>query len=221
MESCPSWYVFLNLCHLKFNLLLYLGFNLLKLALSESTSLTLTNAPLARHLYIHSLTYLLRALPPDLTKYERISVEAALPREIIDHQDLHQPKLRTEIRPTSFLHRILASTIVHLFILFQLILPYILTLLSITWQYQNQHQIISKLMSSCVELGIGVSEAMKGLGDTKIGDKLITAVQWLIEGIIGGIGEGLIEALGRKNAGQFVTSHFRNVAGREKESTSN
>ncbi|POS83953.1 hypothetical protein EPUL_002982, partial [Erysiphe pulchra] len=165
------------------------GFNLLKLALSESVSPTLTNTPFARHLYIHSLTYLLRALPPDLTKDELISVQAALPKGIIDHSDLHQPKLRAEIRPTSFLHKTLASTIVQIFILFQLILPYIRIFLSMAWQYQNQHQIIAKMTSSCVELGIEVGEAMKGLGETKIGEMLITTVQWLIEGIIGGIGE--------------------------------
>ncbi|RKF57089.1 hypothetical protein OnM2_076053 [Erysiphe neolycopersici] len=195
------------------------GFNLLKLALSESASQSLTNAPFARHLYIHSLTYLLRALPPDLTKDERLSVQAALPRGIIDEQDLCQPKLRAEIRPTSFLHRTLASSIVQLFILFQLILPYIRTFLSMAWQYQNQHQIIARMTSSSVELGIEIVEAMKGLGETKLGDVLITTAQWLTEGIIGGIGEGLIEALGRKDAGELVTSHIRNVIKREEESS--
>ncbi|PVH68189.1 hypothetical protein DL98DRAFT_441780, partial [Cadophora sp. DSE1049] len=42
------------------------------------------NASFARQLYLHALTYLLQALPSDLTTEEQLSVRSILPQGVVE-----------------------------------------------------------------------------------------------------------------------------------------
>lgn len=189
------------------------GLSLLNIAVSECASSSTNSLPFARQLYIHSLTYLMRALPPDLTVDEKVSIRAALPEGIANPPNPYPSNLRTEERPTSFLHRTLASTIVQLFILFQFLLPYIRILLAKAWAYEKEHRIIVRVTIKGVGFGMCVGEAMKGMGQGKMGEMFFGAAQWMFESIIGGVGEGLVivDALRRKDVGDLFTTQVINV----------
>ncbi|TQS36330.1 hypothetical protein Golomagni_03225 [Golovinomyces magnicellulatus] len=167
------------------------GYKLLKLAVTESTAPKLTDVPFSRQVYINSLTYLIRALPSNLSTDEKILIQAALPEDFVHSSNQQAHPSRAKTRATSFLHRTLALAIVQLFVLFRIILPYLRFLLIKVWAYEREHRILVKIATKSVELGIDVGEAMKSMGETKTGEALISNLQWVMEGVIGGIVEGI------------------------------
>lgn len=177
------------------------GYKLLKLALTENTAPKLTDVPFSRQIYINSLTYLIRALPSNLSADERILIQAAFPEDFFQSSNQQAHPSRAKIR-TTFLHRTLALVIVQLFVLFRIILPYLRFLLFKAWAYEKEHRIVAKIATKSVDLGIDVGEAMKSMGETKTGEALISNLQWVMEGVIGGIGEGMaiISASGKRKS---------------------
>lgn len=185
------------------------GFNLLSHAAEECSIISrdpkFGNASYARQLYLHAVIYLIRALPVDLTTEEQLSVRSSLPPGVVEplrleakspytctpftHNTKHQPSL---------LHRTLASTIVQLFMLFQFILPHLKYLLSSAYQYDRTHKLSERILSGSIDTvdtlgkrGLSVSEAVLGIGDGRVGQLMVWMASWLVEGITGGIHEGL------------------------------
>jgi hypothetical protein len=205
----------------KMLMLLKIGLSLLSLAVDESSSISQNprfgNASFARQLYIHALTYLLRALPSDLTTEEQLSVRSSLPPGVVEplHLSVSSPPQSTTPTQPSVLHRTLASTIVQFFILFQFIVPYLKHLLSVAYQYDREHKISEKVLKQGIETvdrvgkkGLGVSEAVMGMGDGRVGQAMVDFAGWVVEGVTGGIHEGLGEGLlimGARRQGQGVS----------------
>jgi hypothetical protein len=185
--------------------------SLLSLALEESSTVSQSpqygNPSLARQLYIHSLTYLLRALPADLTAEEIISLQASLPSEVIPEPkpaaDTDQPRQHSQSNhPPSFLHKTLASTIIQLFILFQFVLPYLKYILASAYQYERSHKLSEKFLTRSIttvdSLGkhsLALTAAIYGIGDGRVGQALTDIATWVVDGITGGIHDGLGEGL--------------------------
>lgn len=164
------------------------------------------NASFARQLFLHAITYLLQALPSDLTKEERLSVRSALPAGVVEPLRLHVNSAydTSASKPSqpSLLHRTLASSIVQLFILFQFVLPYIRYLLSAAYQYEREHKISEKVLSQSIETvdmvgkrGVDMAGAVFGMGDGKVGQLITETTSWFVEGVTGGIHEGVGEGL--------------------------
>jgi hypothetical protein len=189
-----------------------LGLNLLSLAAEESSTLSrdasFGNASFARQVYLHALTYLLRALPPDLSTEEQLSIRGALPPGVVEPLRLDVStgyNARIVPHPSdqpSLLHRTLASTIVQLFILFQFILPYLKYFLSAAYQYDREHKLSEKLFSQGIETvdslgktGMSFTTAIYGMGDGKVGQMITQTAAWFLEGVTGGIHEGVGEGM--------------------------
>jgi hypothetical protein len=191
-----------------------IGFNLLSLAVEESSTVSqdgaFGNASLARQLYMHALTYLLRALPPDLTMEEQLSLQSSLPIGVAESMRTNpgtefsnsgQNSTKMPSQP-SLLHRTLATTIIQLFIFFQLVLPYIKNFLRTAHRYDREHKISEKLLTQSINTTemIGkrclvVTGAIYRMGDGKVGQAITETVVWVIEGVTGGIHEGVGEGM--------------------------
>lgn len=178
------------------------------------------NASFARQLYIHALTYLLRALPGDLTTEEQMSVRSALPPGVVQPLQVgfntgsgqlqsSIPGVNTE---PSLLHRTLASTIVQFFLFVQFLLPYLRYLLSTAYQYDRTHKITEKIFSQSIETvdtlgkgGLTLTAAIYNMGDGKVGQVITDTASWFVEGVTGGIhdgvGEGLVIMGARRSSG--------------------
>lgn len=189
-----------------------LGLNLLSLAVEESSTISqdarFGNASFARQVYLHALTYLLRALPSDMSTEEQLSIRSALPLGVVEPLglDINPGYSANIVSPASdqpsLLHRTLASTIVQLFVLFQFMLPYLKYLLSAGYQYDREHKISEKLFSQGIETvdslgktGMSLTTAIYGMGDGKVGQMITHTAAWLVEGITGGIHEGVGEGM--------------------------
>jgi len=188
------------------------GFNLLTIAADESSTIThnssLGNAPLARQLYLHAITYLLQALPSDLTTEEKLSVRSSLPVGVVQpllltDSHLYTSQTRTNTSgPPSLLHRTLASSIVQLFIIFQFVLPYLKHMLGAAYQYDRTHKISERALSQGVvtvngltKAGFSISGIVYGINDGRMGRKITETAAWVLEGVTGGIHEGVGEGL--------------------------
>lgn len=190
------------------------GLNLLSLAVDESSTITqdprLGNASFARQLYIHALTYLLRALPTDLTAEETMSVRSALPTGVVapppsEYNAIagqpHGTSVKIPDEP-SLLHRTLASTIIQFFLFMQFVLPYFKYLVTSAYQYDREHKITERVLSQSIETvdtlgkgGLTLTAAIYNMGDGKVGQVLSETASWLVEGVTGGIHEGVGEGL--------------------------
>lgn len=157
-------------------------------------------------MYIHSLTYLLRALPTDLSIEEQLSVRGALPDGVVEPLHLPTYSSRTSTaegnQEPSLLHRTLASTIIQLFIFIQFVLPYLKYLLSAAYAYDREHKISEKVLAQGVETvdalgktGLSLSGAIYGMGDGKVGQLITETAAWVVEGVTGGIHEGVGEGM--------------------------
>lgn len=205
------------------------GYNLLTLAFEEASAISQNshfgNTSLARQLYLHALTYLLRALPSELTTEESMSLQAAIPKDVVDSlQEESNPsesdqKFGITNGTPSLLQRSVAATIIQLFILFQFILPYVKYLLTSAYQYDRTHKISEKVLSQGIvtvdtlgKSGLAITGAIYGMGNGRVGQALTEAVAWVVEGVTGGVHEGVSEGLvmlGAKNGGKNGAASFK------------
>jgi len=188
-----------------------IGLNLLSLAVDESSIISqdsrFGNANFARQLYLHALTYLLRALPQDLTTEEQLSVRSALPRGVVEPLRLNSVYMtgshssEQDSQP-SLLHRTLASMIIQLFNFVQFIMPYLKYLVRAAYQYDREHKISEKAVAQSIKTvdlvgksGLAVGSAVWGIGGGKVGQFIGETVKWFVDGVAGGIHEGVGEGM--------------------------
>ncbi|RFU30526.1 hypothetical protein B7463_g5821, partial [Scytalidium lignicola] len=185
------------------------GISFLSLAIEESSMISDdAQFSFARQLYLHSLTYLLRALPPDLTTEEQLSIRSALPQSIVLplHTQLNSsnssqtiPQTSTEATNTpSILHRTVASTIVNMFITIHFLLPYLKAILANAYTYERKHKICERVLSHGLNVAdawgkkmVSVTKAIAGMADGKVGKVIGEAGAWIVEGVVGGVTEGI------------------------------
>ncbi|RFU25818.1 hypothetical protein B7463_g10528, partial [Scytalidium lignicola] len=188
------------------------GFSLLSLAVEESSTILddgqFGNSSFARQLYLHSLTYLLRALPTDLTTEEQLGIRSALPEGIASplHIQINPPyssqtisQNDTEATNTpSILHRTIASTIVNLFFIIHFLLPYLKAILANVYAYERKYRISERVLSHGLDVAdawgkkrMSVTEAISGMADGKVGKVIGEAGAWIVEEVVGGMNEGI------------------------------
>lgn len=183
------------------------GIHLLRISGEESATvaqnLTYGNPKLERQLYLDGLTYLLRGLPPDLTSDEKHRVQSSF-TSFLDagrNRVCSSEEARNASQP-SILHKILASTIVQLFILSHFLLPYVKTCLRSAYEYERTHHISQKVLASSIDLAdmfgkqsLAITTALYGMGNGKVGEILTELCRWVVEGVTGGIHDGIGEGL--------------------------
>ncbi|KAI9808010.1 MAG: hypothetical protein M1827_007558 [Pycnora praestabilis] len=196
------------------------GLYLLNLAVEESLSIPQGqdegNAVFGRQLYIHATSYVLRGLPQDLTLEEQLGIRAALPVTLIKPVESEENKQRALVRcdpastteenprssKTSVLHRILASGIIQICILVQLLIPYVKILIASAYFYERHYHISKRLVGVSIDTvdSIGkrsfdIGKAVSKMVDGKVGQALNSIATWCVEGITGGVYEGIGEGM--------------------------
>ncbi|KAI4698739.1 hypothetical protein J4E81_005350 [Alternaria sp. BMP 2799] len=195
-----------------------LGISLMAQASRESSESTSspdeTSATLTRQLYIHGITYLLRGLPAKLTPEETLSIQAALPQDVVDTTNdvnahallpVSQRSPSTQGAPPrdpTILHRLTATLVLQSFILMQLLLPYIKLFLSHTYQFERKHQITKRLVNTGVatvdDIGrktLRLSQTVCQMNDGMVGQAINEMTIWWVRGVTGGVQQGLAEGL--------------------------
>lgn len=164
---------------------------------------------LVRSLYINALSYLLEALPVDLTPEETARIRRSLPSPV--NTSLTTPSaagfVNHRVNPRypaerSYLHRLLASSIIQFFLLLQFLVPYLKIVLHRMYQYERSHRVTERVVSATLDAadnlgkrGVNLGSTVLGLHDGKVGIAVSSLAAWWIEGIAGGLYEGIGEGM--------------------------
>lgn len=181
-----------------------------------------TSPAFARQLYINGLAFLTRGLPHDLTPAETASICGALPIAVVSvvEQDrlndsgLAAPDGATRFsehrRPPSRLHRALAAIIIFLFWLFAFLSPYLRRVSNRgrqVWSQERTQQAViwtkTVVTRGLVVAAGGGKWAAEVMMDEKVADMAGIITLWGIEGVTGGIRDGVekgVEAMNRRTS---------------------
>ncbi|KAJ5642187.1 hypothetical protein N7490_006187 [Penicillium lividum] len=167
---------------------------------------------LARSLYINALMYLLDALPSDLTAEETAMLQYRLPEDVKSSIATSSQPCPTQLEdrmsqkavtpPRSYLHRLLASMIVQIFLLARFLLPYFRLLLRQLYEYERSHHITQRVVTATLDAadglgkkGVDISSAVCRLNQGRVGVAVANLASWCVEGVAGGIYEGVGEGM--------------------------
>ncbi|KAF2493403.1 hypothetical protein BU16DRAFT_465241 [Lophium mytilinum] len=215
------------------------GLNLITQAYSEYSSSTKENddglPPFSRQLYIHGITYVLRGLPADMTPEEVLSIQAAIPPHVLDHFDLdpstqdlistlsRRPQTPAEVlqEDPSMIHRITATLILELFIIAQFLLPYVKLFIGHAYQYERENRVFERLFSVGVNMidevgrkSIKFTNSVYSMNNGKVGQALNEMTVWWVQGVTGGIHQGVSEGVVILGADGKIPRTRRKVDGR-------
>jgi hypothetical protein len=158
-------------------------------------------------LYINALSYLLEALPVDLTFEETARIRQSLPDSISTSRPspagfVNQPVNARYPTERSYLHRLLASSIVQFFLLLQFLMPYLKIVLHRVYQYERSHRVTERVVSATLDAadnlgksGLNLGSTVLSLHDGKVGVAVSNLAAWWVEGVAGGIYEGIGEGM--------------------------
>jgi hypothetical protein len=177
------------------------GLALLESSAAESQYPDDGHRAFARRLYVHGLGYLLRGLPAELTEAEASSLQDSIPPSL-HHRQRDGPCRPTGTDQPSVLHRLLATSIARLFLLTAFILPYIKLFLRSAYRYERTHRLSQRALATGLDAmdhigkkGTGVADFILASGNGRLGSFIVGAVAWWVEGISGGIHQGLGEGM--------------------------
>ncbi|KAK5126032.1 hypothetical protein LTR85_011387 [Meristemomyces frigidus] len=184
------------------------GYALLSLSTQEADSLS-HNAHFSRRLYIDGLEYLLNGLPTDLTPQEKAGLRSSLPAalaEVLERPRENQLDVRAAAKDDydqpSALHRAVASVTLYAFLIVSIMLPYIQLFLQTAYQYDRKHRISDRLLAQSVMMAntagrqtITLANHLYGINEGKFGEAVKEVGIWWIQGVSGGVYDGLDEVL--------------------------
>lgn len=108
----------------------------------------------------------------------------------------------TRPQPRSYLHKILASTIVHLFILLRFIIPYAKVLLRQLYEHERARHITERIVDTSLEAADMVEKGSANIGaavckfnEGRFSLAFTNFAAWWIESVAGGIYEGVREGM--------------------------
>ncbi|KAH8754394.1 hypothetical protein F5883DRAFT_431357 [Diaporthe sp. PMI_573] len=169
-----------------------------------------------RKAFIDGVTYLLKALPQDLDVYELRRIQSSLPKDVnlysdfqhVAHLDLGavQPGAGSTQsasgQPRSILHRGVQITVVNLIFVLSFLLPYLMYLLRYAARMERKYKVSETVVghgpdfvNSIGKQSVSLTETMCRMNDGKVGQALLEAFIWTVDGVAQGISDGLGEGL--------------------------
>ncbi|TKA34232.1 hypothetical protein B0A50_00212 [Salinomyces thailandicus] len=190
------------------------GQALLSIASQESDSAS-QNALFSRKLYIDSLQYLISGLPSDLSAEEEMSLKATLPPALAQPCSTTDAELIAQTasedgssrksQPTlehSALHDLVANITMYTILMASFILPYLQLLLQQAYRYDRKHKLSDKVFAKSLQTADVVAQQALLLAsnfyrmhDGKIGMALRDVGLWWVQGITGGVYDGVDEGM--------------------------
>lgn len=196
------------------------GCALLSLASQEASGSSIAfSSNLVRRQYIDGVACLLRGLPAELSVDEELSLREALPVSIPMGEregeevgalirgdkrrgQLSQQQTGKTVSPSSTLHRSVASATLYLFLAVAFILPYLQFFLRNAYQWDRKHKVSDRVFAKSVVAADAMGKrtmmlaaSFCALNEGKVGDTVREMGVYLVQGVSGGVYEGIGEAL--------------------------
>ena len=158
-----------------------------------------------RKAYIDGVSYLLKALPQDLDESELAAIRRSLPKTMEEQNG--QGRLTNGPENPNLLHRSIQRVVVKIFILLHLIMPYVIFFFRQAAQLERKYKVSENVVGQAMDLAnafgrgsVTLSGAIFNMGDGKVGQALASACSWALEGVAGGLSDGVGEGLAAVNA---------------------
>ncbi|KAH7149960.1 hypothetical protein B0J13DRAFT_549192 [Dactylonectria estremocensis] len=161
-----------------------------------------------RKAFIDGVTYLLKALPQDLDVCELRRIQCALPEDVANPNRVpvrpgaSSSPLPAPPQPRSILHRGVRMTVVNLIFFLSFLMPYLMYLLKYMAKMERKYKVSETVVGHGLEIAnsIGkqsasITESMCQMNDGRLGQVLLEAVIWTVDGVAQGISDGLGEGL--------------------------
>ncbi|RNJ51927.1 hypothetical protein D7B24_005687 [Verticillium nonalfalfae] len=191
------------------------GLSLLSVAQDEARQ-PLPSAEFERKAFLDGAEYILKGLPADLSPLELDRLRTSAPRALVPGpQGCNSPLSSTRCHSPcghaaasssssparsrkSLLHRWVQAAVVQMFVLAHLALPYVVLLARLAAraerEYNISHNVASAgwgLVHSIGAQGVKATGTLCGIGDGRVGQAIAEAVAWTVEGVSGGLSEGV------------------------------
>ena len=140
------------------------------------------------------MAYLIQGLPSDLTDQEKLHLKTTLPESLKDSTppETTQPRKRK----SSLLHRGLASTINAICLIIRLALPCVKLFIAMAYSYDRAHHIRERVFAFSITAANSFGKRSMALASTAMANEIVLrAVTYWVDGIRGGLNEGLGEGL--------------------------
>ncbi|KAJ4210085.1 hypothetical protein NW767_000360 [Fusarium falciforme] len=184
------------------------GTNLVNISIDGGRpAVTEEDVTFERKAFVDGVTYLLKALPQDLDDCELKRVQSALPQEV-NPPNLNRGQLQTSSsragpsRKRSILHRGVQMTVVNLIFFLSFLMPYLLYLIRCAARLERKYKISEVVVGHGIDFvnSIGkqsasLTETIGQMNDGKVGQALLEAFVWTVDGVTQGISDGLGEGL--------------------------
>ncbi|KAL5592231.1 hypothetical protein FOBRF1_013257 [Fusarium oxysporum] len=151
-----------------------------------------------RKAFIDGVTYLLKALPPDLDVCELRRIQSALPEDVahLDQVAVQQGgdglTQSASGRPRSILHRSVQITVVSLIFVLSFMLPYLMYLIRHIARMERKYKVSETVVghglnfvNSIGKQSLALTESMCQMNDGKVGQALLEAFIWTVRGEYG------------------------------------
>lgn len=189
------------------------GFSLLSLAQQEKNSFA-HNWQFIRRQFIAGVACMMKALPSDLTLEEEVSLRQALPPSLApthrqDRGVMIRQGDRDEVNPfaapverRSFLHRWVAMVMVYVFIVAAAIIPYLRLFVRKAYQFDREHKLSDRLIAQGFVTAdivsrrtFAVASQVCAMNDGKVGESMKEIGMFIVQGVSGGMYEGVGEGM--------------------------
>jgi hypothetical protein len=153
-----------------------------------------------RKAYVDGLSYLIRAVPNHLSEAETKNMEDSLPAALKQPRD---PNVRTfSRREQSILHRIVRTVVMYLIVLAHWILPYLSYLYQLAARTERKYKISENMVRQGMVLASNIGRQstnltaiISNITDGPVGRVVTGAAAWTVEGVVGGVSDGVGEGL--------------------------
>ncbi|KXL44938.1 hypothetical protein M433DRAFT_67804 [Acidomyces richmondensis BFW] len=196
------------------------GYHLLIQASQELDS-SAANVGYSRKLYVDGLEYLLRGLPADLTIEEQLSLRAALPPLLhpgvedeqtvvvaTGEQSVIDPERASALPST--LQCLVSWITFRIFLMVSFFLSYTQLLLQTAYRYDREWKISDRLLAQGLiaadhvgKQTMSLASNVCAMNDGKVGEAVKDVGKWWIQGVSGGLYEGIgegMEAVGLRSS---------------------
>ena len=170
------------------------------------------NAAALRSQHIHSLTYMLRALPEDMTQVELDIIRDVLPpgvsgktagmQDRVPRYSNACPERSSASSGSNLLGRSIAFIIVQLALLFSFVLPLLTQFLSLCLRYERRHRLTEralihggKALEALGEKGLDLRDVFFRFSEGRVGEAVSKAGTWVANGVVHGVNDGAGKSL--------------------------
>ena len=160
-----------------------------------------------RSMHIDALKYMHRALPNDLTPGETDTIVESLPKSVREELRYRQHTvLGNGAFENNALRKAVSNCVCSLMAVLLFVLPFLMASFNKLLKYEREHRLSEKVLSNGITTMNAFGERGLDLKDSRIGSVVLGTSLWIMDGIVGGVNDGLVRSAGPGRTSRQIAS---------------